>query len=448
MICIKKYFLLCFFTICFHVSFLDAKEDLNRPLENKNPKVLFLGMPSGLFTRNHNIAKEDKILIIDKNTYDNPIYKTQISEYATIIPVNEYYNSAEVTLAALEIFEKTPYEHIIAISESDILRAGALRDYLGLKGQSLNSSKGFRDKSVMKEILLKNGIMTADFTVLNNEFDLINFIKTHGYPVIVKPRKAYGAVETFVLKDKTDLENLLKLKGVFDEFQNDKFLVERYINGNMYHVDGLIYNGEIVFICPSQYTSTCLEMNKLDASSRKGYSASFVIPQEDPLRTEMISFTQKTLKALPTPKNTAFFLEFFKNENGDFVVCEIASRVGGYPNPQVLWETHSIDLKQEFIRVQSGIPPSFSWKKQPSQNYGGIVIATTKGKFKGFQENGFKYIKQKRFFIDVGGKYDTPSGFLSLAAYFIIPANDIGTFITQTEDLTKYFFSEKCWELD
>ena len=443
----KKIFCILHIIMCIYPYYLKSSATTSITLKKEINKVLFLGLPNQLFTETNYIKKENKILILDKEAHSNPILQEKLAEYGKVISVNEYYNSAEVTLAALQCFQATPYDRIIALSESDILRAAALRDHLKLEGQHLASAEAFRDKFVMKETLLKNHIKTADFLLLKNELDLIRFIEAYGYPVIVKPRKAYGAIETFVLKEKSDLEDLLKLKGIFDEFQNSKFIVETFIEGEMYHIDGLVYQGKIVFICPSQYTSTCLEMNKKDNSQRKGYSASFALPQKDVLTKQLIYFTQKVLESLPTPPNTAFFLEVFKSNEGEFIVCEIASRVGGYPNPQVLWETFSIDLKQEFIRVQAGLPPSYSWKQSSDKYFGGVAFATMDGVFKGLWGlEAFKNIKEKHVFINEGGEYSMPSGFLSLAAYFIIPAKSSYTFTQQTDELAKWFFSKKCWK--
>jgi hypothetical protein len=309
---------------------------------SQNQRVLFLGLPSGIFTSTDFIKRDDKIVIVDKVTASSPASQKELLKYGTVITVDDYYDSGAVSLAALKCFQRTPYTYLIAMSESDILRAAALRDYLNIEGQSLKSAEAFRDKVVMKNLLENNGIKTADFKALKNEIDLIQFIEVYGYPVIIKPRKAYGSIETYVLKNQKDLEKLLKNKDVFDEFQNEKFLVEVFINGDMYYVDGLIYQGEIVFICPSEYTATCLEMNKTNNPMRKGYAASYILHKDNLVAKDLILLSQRVLKSLPTPKNSAFFLEVFRNKKGEFVVCEIASRIGGQPNPQVLWKAFSI----------------------------------------------------------------------------------------------------------
>ncbi|MEI6882491.1 MAG: ATP-grasp domain-containing protein [Bacteroidota bacterium] len=407
-------------------------------------KILFLGLHKETFLSSSFIKKEDKILLVDKSTA--LIHTEKIAKYGRVIVVDDYYNSGEVTLAAIKCFKDTPYTALIALSESDILRAGAIRDYLHIKCQSLKSAKAFRDKILMKNILESNGIKTAPFKLLKNEIDLIYFIQDKGYPVIVKPRKAYGAVETYVLKNKNDLEKLLKTKGVFDEFQSEKYLVESFISGSMYHIDGLVYDNEIVFICPNEYTSTCLEMDKKESLYRKGYSASYILPQDSSVAKELIFLTKRVLDALPTPKSTAFFLEVFRKENGELIVCEIASRVGGHPNPHVLWNAFAIDLKEEFIRVQAGFSPSFSWKEKPKY-LGSIALGTTKGKFKGLSSS-LKEFKEKNLFIDQGNTYEISSGFLSLAAYFIIPAPNKSIFIKEAENIASSFYSKDCWNFE
>jgi biotin carboxylase len=227
-----------FFLLLFLGGFFSSFVQAEKKLEER---VLFLGLPTGIFTSIDFIKKENKVLIVDKSTTLDPHQQEELSQYDEVIPVDDYYNSGEVILAALKSFADKPYSTLVALSESDILRAGALRDYLHIKGQSLSSAEAFRNKVVMKDTLEKNGIKTAPFAPLKTELDLIRFIELNGYPVIIKPRKAYGAIETYVLKSKDDLEAILKTKNVFDEFQNEKFFVESFIDGDMYHVDGLIY---------------------------------------------------------------------------------------------------------------------------------------------------------------------------------------------------------------
>ena len=113
----------------------------------------------------------------------------------------------------------------------------------------------------------------------------------------------------------------------------------------------------------------------------------------------------------------------------------------------MLWKAFSIDLKKEYIRIQAGLPPSFSWQKEPKEYLGAIALGTTKGRFKGLDNfKEIKWIRDKKLFINEGNNYDMTSGFLSLAAYFILPAKTRSSFIKQTEDIAHSFYSQDCWD--
>jgi len=412
-----------------------------------NKRALFLGLPGRTFSSMSFIPKDDRILLIDRKNIQSAAIQKELSTYKTIVPVDEYYDSGEVSWAAVQCFHQTPYSHIISLSESDILRAGALRDYLNIEGQSLESAQAFRDKIIMRELLKASGLPTTPFKRLAHEIELLEFVQRHGYPVIVRPIKGYGALDTFVLKTEEDLELLIKKPLIFDEFQRGNLFVESFVTGQMYHVDGLVYQREVIFMSPSAYSTPTLEMNRTDGSTRKGYSASYMLPKDCPDRESLLAFTKTVMKTLPTPQNSAFFLQAFKSSEGDFVLCEVASRVGGHPNPHVAWQAFGIDLKNEFIRLQCGFAPSFSWHEEPKEYLGSIVLGTEDGKFKGLEPmKQLPWIQNMELFISKGDVCSRSSGFLSLAAYFILSADNRESFIGRTETLASLFYSTECWE--
>ena len=97
-------------------------------------------------------------------------------------------------IEAIHLFEEHPYRAIIALDESDIIRAARLREYLGLKGQHLESAIAFRNKCVMKSIAQNHGIPCASFTPLRSVVDLYDFVKKQKLPVILKPIDEMGSI--------------------------------------------------------------------------------------------------------------------------------------------------------------------------------------------------------------------------------------------------------------
>jgi D-alanine-D-alanine ligase-like ATP-grasp enzyme len=65
--------------------------------------------------------------------------------------------------------------------------------------------------------------------------------------VVVKPRKGYGSVNTSVVKSEKDLENLLSNNLVHSCDGPLDMMVESFVEGRMYHVDGLVNDGKVFF---------------------------------------------------------------------------------------------------------------------------------------------------------------------------------------------------------
>jgi hypothetical protein len=70
--------------------------------------------------------------------------------------------------------------------------------------------------------------------------------------VVVKPRKGYGSVNTAVIKSQQDLEKYLGANFLSACDAPIDMIVESFVTGHMYHVDGFVYNGEVSFILRMQ----------------------------------------------------------------------------------------------------------------------------------------------------------------------------------------------------
>src|SRR5436853_144685 len=82
------------------------------------------------------------------------------------------------------------------------------------------------------------------------------------YPVVVKPRKGYGSVNTTVLKSEEELKVLLSKTLLQTLDQPLDMLVESFVYGQMYHIDGLFYNNEVLYLILKLLDS--LSLGKID----------------------------------------------------------------------------------------------------------------------------------------------------------------------------------------
>lgn len=296
------------------------------------------------------ISKEKMFIIASSKNFSKEEAGALSNYYEKVIMIDNYCNSAEVELAALEIYEQYGFERIVAPAEDDIIRAGKLRDFFKLKGQSYDSALAFRDKVLMKELLIKGEVKVPNYVELNDPLGAIEFAKNKGFPLIVKPIREQGSKGVHILKDLNELKTFLKEENNLNCAYSTKLEMETFIKGDIYLIDGLVKNDKIIAVWPSKVTGNCVDFLK---GKIMGCN---LISKENPILPKLVQFASQVIKTLPTPTETAFHLEAFYNDSDEIVICEIASRVGG-PRVREMWmEGFNIDLGKTFIRMQAGLP--------------------------------------------------------------------------------------------
>lgn len=274
----------------------------------------------------------------------------------------DFPNNSEVIERAIHLHQKYQFESVVALHEFDLLRAAKLRELLNIKGQSFKSATHFRDKVIMKEKVAEYGLRVPKHKRLTSVNELLSFIKTNGYPIIVKPISGAGTIGANILRSPQDLEQFLignpdlshNITGSSKTVPHlTELEVEEYITGTLHHIDGIVLNGEVAFICASQYLSGTTTNFKKD-----GILASWHLHPSNPLAKRLFAYTKEVLKALDTPLNTTFHCELFHTGDDDIVLCEIASRCGGARVGTCTQNTFGVNLFHTFTRLQVGFPTS------------------------------------------------------------------------------------------
>ncbi|MGV9881756.1 ATP-binding protein [Streptomyces sp. NPDC003006] len=277
----------------------------------------------------------------------------QLAGYAHVEVVDDFHFNPLVESQALTLHQKWGFDRVVALSEFDILRAARLRELFAVPGQDVTSATAFRDKLVMKRILLAAGIPLASYAPVANLANLLGFIEEVGYPVVVKPRRGGGSMDVHVLHDGQDVESLLATHRDLGTDDGAQLLAEQYLEHELLHVDGIVVAGKTRLMWPStQGDSTCLDI--------KGGRAlhSCLLDEDDPLLEPARDLTRRALAALPTPDTFMFHAEAFRTPDGHLVFNEVASRMGGGMIENVLQLGFGITLPEVYVRsLSSNEPP-------------------------------------------------------------------------------------------
>ncbi len=141
------------------------------------------------------------------------------------------------------------FERVIALDEFDLDTAALVREHLRVPGMGRTPTRPFRDKLTMREFAQKAGIPVPEFCGVTNHDALWAFLSSTEGPWLLKPRSSASAIGIQKISEPNAVWPLLEKLG--DEATNH--LVERFVPGEIYHVEGLSWHGELKFALAHKY---------------------------------------------------------------------------------------------------------------------------------------------------------------------------------------------------
>ncbi|MCW0346506.1 ATP-grasp domain-containing protein [Pantoea ananatis] len=270
-----------------------------------------------------------------------------------------------------KIYKTTPFDHVFCRAEVDIIRAAYIRFRYGVLGQSTESALCYRDKYLMKERLSGQNIKVPSYRKVDSAQDIRAFCRQSGFPCVIKPRLASGSSGVVIIKSFEDLELCLK----YGENQFSGMLAETYVDGKMFHVDGLIVDGELKFIQPFKYINDCLSYRS------NMYIGNIPLGNHDRLYSLLVDTTKKIISFMPETKNFAFHCELWVTKQQDIIFCEIASRTGGGMISFLIEDMSGLNIDRAWLlaecEVNAVVYPDYH---KDFQRFGCVCIPPANGK--------------------------------------------------------------------
>jgi hypothetical protein len=319
---------------------------------------------------------------------------------------SNYDRSGLVEKTAYALAQKFAPIAVFARAEADVIRAAQLREMFAIQGQTVTSAWAYRHKVLMKTYLTGLSIETPKYSSVRSTYDVVEFIEKNGYPAVIKPVSESGSFGTNILNNESDL-----CKYLANPYPGDTE-IESFVDGEMYHVDGLIQNGEITFICASKYVNDCLSFRK------NCFLGSYLLDRNNPLYDRLTSATKAVVAALPAARNMAFHAEFWHTPHNRIVFCEIASRTGGAVISTVVEHKHGLNIDREWLLAECGLNQPFDLAN--TDTGGWVVIPPKKGILKALPRNLPSFIRHAQYCGEAGQRFNggVKSG-LFLAGYVI-----------------------------
>jgi carbamoylphosphate synthase large subunit len=182
--------------------------------------------------------------------------------------VSSVINVGEMVDAVRWVQEWLWVDRIEATIEAHILPVAQVREATHIPGTSVHTAWLCRDKPSMKEALRQAGVPTAASTAADTADEAYAFADRVGYPLILKPRAAAGALDTVKVDSRDELASVLSHLGAQ---QVASIAVEEFVEGHEGFYDTLSIDGHIVHDFACHYFP-----NVLDAMRARWISPQFI----------------------------------------------------------------------------------------------------------------------------------------------------------------------------
>ncbi|MEO8127105.1 MAG: ATPase, partial [Bryobacteraceae bacterium] len=180
-------------------------------------------------------------------------------------------------------------ERLVPLDDFDLELAASLREHLRIPGMGETTTRYFRDKLSMRLKAREAGLCIPDFVPIINYEKIREFMERVPAPWVLKPRSMAGAIGIKKVHSPEELWRLLEQLGDEQSF----YLLERFVPGDIFHVDSIVYESNVLFAAASGYGTPPLEV-----SHSGGIFTTKLLQRGSPLEQGLLALNRDVLAGL------------------------------------------------------------------------------------------------------------------------------------------------------
>lgn len=311
-------------------------------------------------------------LVTRKKLLDQPWMWTALNDVKT---VEDNATQEDYVRAVANIAGNRNIDRIVGLDEFDVTTASRAREHLQIPGMTSSHALRFRDKLSMRNIAAAAGIPCPEFTGVFNQTDIADFLEHVEMPVIVKPR---FEVSAFGIRKCETKEQVWGVLNDLDQRNNwrdhpSQFILERFIKGEVYHVDSIVDGGKVLAAGVSRYGTP-----PFSVSHYGGVFTTSIVAYRSKARKELEGLNKQLLSAFKYERGVSH-AEFLHCEtDGKFYLLEVACRVGGAYIANVLEHACNFNLWREWARLETSTEEEPYSLPKLRKDFAGVALALAK----------------------------------------------------------------------
>lgn len=327
------------------------------------------------YEKGHEFLRECKrqgcrvILLTSQSITDAEWPRDSIDEIFLMPDENKKWNLDDVIKSVSYLARTEKIDRIVPLDDFDLETAASLREHLRVPGLGETSTRYFRDKLAMRQRALDANLNVPEFIHALNHNGLTEFMSRVPEPWLLKPRFEASAVGIKKISSPSEMWDALNGLGDRQSYH----LVERFVPGDIYHVDSIVSEKEIVFASAHRYGNT-----PLDVAHNGGVFTTKTMIRGSEDEQQLQRLNKEVLNAMGLVRGVSH-TEFIKGyDDGRFYFLETAARVGGANIVELVEAATNINLWAEWAKLEILCGKEPYRLPVTRDDYAGLIISLAK----------------------------------------------------------------------
>ena len=260
-------------------------------------------------------------------------------------------------------------DRIVALDDFDVETAALLREHLRVPGMGETTARYFRDKLAERMKARNFGVLVPDFVHTVNDGQIAAFADQTPLPWILKPRSQAAAIGMKKIERAEDLRPALDELGDRRSF----YLLERFVAGDVFHVDSIVWDKAVVFQAMHQYGEPPFQV-----AHGGGIFTTTTVPKHDPAWAALERINRDVLATFGIVRGVTH-TEFIRSAaDGLFLFLETSARVGGAFIVDLVEAESGLNLWREWAKLEIAGEDGTYRVPQAAERHAGLVLTLAK----------------------------------------------------------------------
>ncbi len=258
------------------------------------------------------------------------------------------------------------YDRIVALDEFDLETAAEIREHMRIPGMGTTTSAYYRDKLAMRMGARESGFLVPEFCRVLNYDELRDYMNRVPPPWLLKPRAEASALGIRKIGEPEQLWRALDELGD----RQSHFLLEQFVPGDIFHVDSIVGECEVLFSVVHQYGRPPMQV-----MHEGGVFTTRTVDRSSRDWLELTALNAGLAPSLGMVRGVTHAEYIRAHADGRYYFLEIAARVGGAFISDLVQVSTGVNLWREWARLevaslrgQTYVPPSWT------EEYAGSVL--------------------------------------------------------------------------